>query len=123
MITVYRIEHSTFGTGPFRPVVKGNLLIGNLQCFYNLCDRHDKIMPAPHKDFELKRLRTEYCALITEEQISILFPSQWLKELTTVGFRLYEIQLTNAKCSANQALYEKNKIIKQTDITDKYLKL
>jgi hypothetical protein len=115
-----RVEHKK-GNGIFRAVDdNGVALIRELAMFNDIRDRH-RNFPTPQEDGMSIERHVEYCGFKSIDQLKMWFNEIELRALIDIGFKVYQIHVSDCKESRNQILYKKSDILIKKDISNLFL--
>jgi hypothetical protein len=122
MKTIIRIEHSS-GWGIFRAHDGDYNVIAKQFTFWeDLLEKH-RDFPTPSNDDLIDRWIEDYefCAFKSIEQIHNWFDKEWFSEMTTLGFKVLMLDVSECIIGEYQVLYKKENVLQSKDITNLFL--
>jgi len=135
-LTVYRIEHPEDGLGLWRSSGakigrKENFKISEHSKIKKIKRRHSNSLLFPSLYFDdelLRQLGDISCepynfAFLNKEQVNFALRRSEIEEtVNKLGFRIYELIVTNYLKSYFQVIFKKENVIKKVDITGLFVK-
>ena len=120
-----RIEHPTSGKGMFNHL----FYCENRELLQEFFERH-RNLPCPYEHYETIEMREAfgysgngfYCSYKSNVQMSEWVNMNEFEYIINAGFKIYAITIEDCIIGNYQAIYKKENIIKQEDITSMYLK-
>lgn len=117
MNTIYRIEHIENGWGIHQQLNRKDSpfsLEHGLSC-YKQIEAHHNSFPSPRQEGH-KRSNDEFCAFLNKDQLNLWMRPEWWPELLSIGFRLYEIVVSEMIVLSKQVIFKKENIITKKEI-------
>jgi hypothetical protein len=121
MKQIIRVEHPDSGLGLFQ-------YTSTVEFFHEkgldeLLSRHNLLFPSPWMDKELRSIeRDEYCAFKSIEQIQKWIAPDEFNIISSIGFKIYLLDVSECREGQEQSLYRKCNILQQKDITSLFVK-
>ena len=120
MTTILRVEHHKSGNGILRSRDKNRKYYSNRPRLRSLIYRHGDF-PNPFNDRLLGDVNIlEFCAFKSIDQFQEWVTKGEIKILISFGFKIYLIDVSEARIGEYQVLYKKENILQSKDITNMF---
>lgn len=115
MITAIRIEHPSDGIGIFMQKDRESLSVHNF--LKSVSVRHVQNFPDIKDEIGYEVYKSYFCAYKTIEQLNDWILPDEMTEIINKGYKIYLLDLTEAKVTDFQVIFKKEHILQQKDIT------
>ena len=119
--TIIRIEHPDDGFGIWKSCSNGRTRIRSLPCYYEIKDHHENLPTLSEEG--ITRTNDLFCAFRNKRQFNLWINEWWIPELIDLGFKIFELEVSNIIVGDYQVAYRKEDIISKKDITSTFLVL